>query len=158
MWASGDNYEEYHEQFPDAEEFQTYPGKYWGSVVPISALQASWGNKVSLPQIVRECNLLENGEEVEIDNNLVTVTYSNSMIYPNSYRLLAQWGKEECGKAVPAFADKCDSLVFVAIDNAHANYGKFYNTYAYIKHNGVNYITPVTNNMTMKEFLQILNG
>ena len=158
MWASGDNYEEYQEQFPDAEEFQTYPGKYWGSVVPISALQASWGNKVSLPQIVRECNLLENGEEVEIDNNLVTVTYSNSMNYPNSYRLLAQWGKEECAKVVPAFAGKCHSLVFVAIDNADANHGNFYNTYAYITNNNVSYILPVTNNVTMKEFLEILNG
>lgn len=155
VWASGDNYEEYERQFPEAKEFYERPGRYWGGVVPTSALHASWGDKISIPKAVEECNVLEDGERIEIENNHVDVIYPDGTL--NSYRLLAQWSPKECETVVPGFAGRCHSLVFVWIDNSQAIYGKFYNTYAYITDNGVDYVVPATNNVAMDDFLAILN-
>jgi hypothetical protein len=158
VWASGDNYEEYEDQFPSAKDFYDHPGKYWGRVVPISALRTDWApphDMISIPQRVQNCNFLKGGQWVEIENNVATV--KDPPNDPNSYRLIAEWGKEECDKVVPTFAGKCHSLVFVVIDNADAIYGRFYNTYAYITENGRDYILPITNGVDMGDFLELLS-
>lgn len=156
-WSSGDNYEEYQEQFPSAEDFHEHPGRYWGYVVPLEPLMAGWKKPVSLPRKISECNVLEDRQKLDVDaNHIRIITPEGNPSDRNSYRLLAEWGSKECSKVVPAFADSCSSLVFVERDE-YVYDGKSYNSYAYISHGGEDYIVPVTNGMPLENLLEMLN-
>jgi len=158
-WPSSDNYDEYRDQFPSATDFHEYPGKYWGDLVPIEPLNAGWGEPVSLPSKASECNGLGPGLKKEIDANFIEIIDPKMAHHEdqNAYRLLAEWGKEGCSSAVPAFADNCQSLVFVEM-NENTRFGRSKNSYAYITHSGEDYILPVTNDLSLKQLLLIIGN
>ena len=155
-WPSSDNYEEYIEQYPTALDFIKFPGKYWGTVVPINPLKASWGDFVSLPKKLSECNKLLKGQQKKVDRNFVAISDPDER-WSDSYRLMAKWGKEECSKVVPGFTDRCNSLVFV---NRNENYplGQGYYSYALITSGNEDYIVPVTNRISLKDLLTYLSN
>ena len=78
VWISSDNYEEYEEHFPAAKEIYRYPGKYWGDTVPLEPLNASWGEPVSLPKKISECNVLASNKRKETEGNYSALVYSES--------------------------------------------------------------------------------
>jgi hypothetical protein len=158
-WLSSDNYEEYQEQFPSAENFRKYPGEYFGGIVPINPINPSWGGDelLSLPKPIHDCNKLKPGYSEKTENNFISIVDSAPRSDPISYRLIAEWNPSQCSILVPNYSERCKSLVFVKM-NANPRFGSSDNTYAYITDEGKDYIIPVTNGVPLEVIIQKLSG
>jgi hypothetical protein len=159
IWMSGDNYEEYEERYPQAENFRFYPGQYWGSLIPIDPINASWGKLLSLPKDLKACNKIKPKDFTSIEENVFShdVQDDSSVQHDsNKYTLLAEWGREGCSKVIPQLADQCQSLAFVKIDTTYKYLDIAFNSYAHITDKGKAYIVPVTNGMPLGDLLKLI--
>ena len=158
VWASGDNYDEYQEQFPSATEIVDYPGKHLGADVPLAPISVEWGPPISLAKKFEECNTLSASKDFKKDGNFIEITDPKwtHREEQDSYRLIAKWDGESCEKLLPQFVGNCHSMVFV-IRNEYTNFSIANNTYAHVTHEDQDFILPVTNNLLMDEFLELMD-
>ena len=61
----------------------------------------------------------------------------------SNYRLLAEWGSNDCSKLPPCFSKHCKSLVFLSMHEGTI-FGGNWNTYAYISQEEGDYVVPIT--------------
>lgn len=162
MWVSMDNYQEYEEQYPESKNFRDYPGQYWGNPIPLTPINASWGEPLSLPKSLALCNKMGPKDTNTIEENSISQSFLND---PESnentnkgYTLIAEWGAKECSKLVPHFAGNCQSLVFVKLDNSYKYPDIQRNTYAYITDRGKTYIVPVTTEMPLTKVIELIEN
>jgi hypothetical protein len=166
-WLSGDNYEEYEDQYPQAKNFRNYPGQYWGNLIPIEPINTSWGSHplLSLPKTLSSCNNSGTEGSTSINGNLFSLNSSiapegfNTMIDERkNYTLIAEWGAKECSKLIPHFTNNCQSLVFVKLDVSFRYPDIQSNTYAHITDNGEAYIVPVTTVMPLEDVISLIES
>lgn len=163
-WTSSDNYQEYEEQYSKAENFSGYSGQYWGSLIPIEPINASWGKPLSLPKSLDLCNKIRPAESISVEKNVssfsVPEKHESTEVgyYNKAYTLIAEWGAKECSKLVPHFAGNCQSLVFVKLDNSYKYPDVQRNTYAYVMDKERAYIVPVTHEMYLKDVLKLIEN
>ena len=77
LWVSGDNYEEYEEQYKieNKTDFRNNVGKYFINLIPIEEINTSWGEKISLAKNIVECN--KNSKNLLIKNDHVELITEN---------------------------------------------------------------------------------
>jgi hypothetical protein len=161
MWMSGDNYEGYEEQYPQAENFRNYQGQYWGSMIPIEAINSSWSKTRSLPKSLEACNKIKSKDITSIEGNVFShsVPVDTSEQYDfREYTLIAEWGPEECSMLVPHFAGQCQSLVYVKLDATYRFRDIQWNSYAHVTVKGKAYILPVTLIMPLGDLLKLIGN
>jgi hypothetical protein len=156
IWSSGDNVEEYEEKFPSADNFRSYPGQYWGRLIPLQPIDASWGEAVSWPQLIDKCNKIESGVPEKTKNFIrINDPKADHREDESNYTLLAEWGSDDCSKLVPYFSEHCKSLVFLSM-NEGTIFGRAWNTYAYISQEEGDYIVPVTTGKPLDEVIKMI--
>jgi hypothetical protein len=161
IWMSGDNYEEYEEKYPQAKNFTSYPGQYWGNIIPLDPLNASWGESLSIPKPLKKCNKTKPNDLISIENNVFSHSEPIDSItqITTKYTLLAEWGSNGCSKVIPQFADQCQSLVFVNIEDTSSRISQGgFNSYAHIIVKDKAYIVPVTNGMPLEDLLKLIES
>ena len=73
----------------------------------------------------------------------------------SNYRLLAEWGSNDCSKLLPYFSKHCKSLVFLAMHEGTI-FGGNWNTCAYISQEEGDYVVPVTQDVPLSEVIKMI--
>ena len=124
LWASGDNYEEYEEQYKieNKTDFRNNVGKYFINLIPIEEIYASWGEKISLAKNIVECN--KNSKNLLIKNDYVELITENELgktfLY---YKTLKKVSKNNCSNLAPYLKGTCNSSYLVNVsENSGGTY------------------------------------
>lgn len=126
-WGSGDNYQEYAEQFKiaDDSDFEENPGKYFTKQIPLSPITPSWGDgnqKISIVSNLAVCNsrpqtLTVASGYVEATNHYVeweTAPYKNTWGFKR-YSLGKKVSSKECQKLAPHIKGICKESYTVGV-------------------------------------------
>ena len=129
LWVSGDNYEEYEEQYKieNKTDFRNNVGKYFINLIPIEEINTSWGEKISLAKNIVECN--KNSKNLLIKNDYVELITENELgktfLY---YKTLKKVSKNNCSNLAPYLKGTCNSSYLV---NVRENSGGTYTSSDY---------------------------
>ena len=124
LWVSGDNYEEYEEQYKieNKTDFRNNVGKYFINLIPIEEINTSWGEKISLAKNIVECN--KNSKNLLIKNDYVELINENewgkTFLY---YKTLKKVSKNNCSNLAPYLKGTCNSSYLVKVsENSGGTY------------------------------------
>jgi len=124
LWVSGDNYEEYEEQYKieNKTDFRNNVGKYFINLIPIEEINSSWGEKISLAKNIVECN--KNSKNLLIKNDHVELITENewgkTFLY---YKTLKKVSKNNCSNLAPYLKGTCNSSYLVNVsENSGGTY------------------------------------
>ena len=133
VWASGDNYEFYHEHYGGNSAYPDFVrniGKYMGAKIPLEAVTADWGNKVSLAVELNKCSTPYSslGKPIKLDDSNATITIEitdkavRETCSSDTYECESNWAwytvlrktpLEACGLLAPHFKNDCIDIRLV---------------------------------------------
>ena len=178
-WASGDNYEFYHEHYGGNSAYPDFVrniGRYMGAKIPLEAVTADWGDKLSLAVELTKCSTphsslgkpIKQGNSnftitIEINDKAVRETCSSDTyecsLESDSYTALRNIPLEACGLLSPHFKDDCVGVRLVRIEPACTGCNSNANIYGIIKDRASKriYVVPLANLGSYKNALNYVD-
>lgn len=150
VWRSGDNYEEFYEQFkgvqaeyedPDYLNFIKYIGKYWGTQIPFGPIKSGWGDDVSLSEDLSSCSYNSDDE-----------------LAASSYNVLKTIPVSVCEGAISSKDVKCLEAVILKVfgPTGYSSLDVDYSVYGALKQGERTWIAPLINFDNLPETLNYI--
>jgi uncharacterized protein len=179
VWASSDNYEFYHEHYGGDSAYPDFVrniGRYMGAKIPLEAVTADWGDKVSLAVELNKCSIPYSslGKPIKIDESDATITIEITdkavrgtcsseftlACVSNWYTVLRNIPLEACGLLATHFKDDCIDIRLVQYAPAFRGGSSPASIYGIIKDQLSKriYMVPLANFYTANDALNYVDG